>query len=132
LAQLSSSSASAFTIFRGDTPDSLAKIETDPAATERRSDHGQCLASHGKRAWRKTAGEQLERIHVDQAIRLDLHRRKSVPEKGRSKKRPSVVNFRLVAVQELRGDAGNMNMQLVLAAARAFSDQIALYPAAAK
>src|SRR5580704_18038154 len=24
------------------------KIETDPAATERRSDHGQCLASHGK------------------------------------------------------------------------------------
>jgi hypothetical protein len=42
---------------------------------------------------------------VDQAIRLDLHRRKSVPEKGRAKKGPSFVNFRLVAEQELRGDA---------------------------
>jgi hypothetical protein len=57
---------------------------------------------------------------VGQAIRLDLHRRKSVPEKGRAKKGPSFVNFRSVAAQELsdlRGDAGNMNMQLVLAAA---------------
>jgi hypothetical protein len=57
---------------------------------------------------------------VGQAIRLGLHRRKSVPEKARPKKRPSFVNFRLVAAQELsdlRGDAGNMNMQLVLAAA---------------
>jgi hypothetical protein len=57
---------------------------------------------------------------VGQAIRLDLHRRKSVPEKGRAKKRPSFVNFRSVAAQELsdgRGDAGDMNMQLVLAAA---------------
>jgi hypothetical protein len=57
---------------------------------------------------------------VGQAIRLDLHRRKSVPEKGRGKKTPSFVNFRLVAPQELsdfRGDTGNMNMQLVLAAA---------------
>ena len=56
---------------------------------------------------------------MGQAIRLDLHRRKSVPEKGRGKKRPSFVNFRLVAAQELsdlRGDAGNMNMELVLAA----------------
>jgi hypothetical protein len=54
---------------------------------------------------------------VGQAIRLDLHRRKSVPEKGGVEKRPSFVNFRLVATQELsdlRGDAGNMNMQLVL------------------
>src|SRR3984893_9779542 len=96
------------------------KIETGPAATERRSDHNQCLASHGKLARRKTAGEQLERIHVGQAIRLDLHRRKSVPEKWRAKKRPGSVNFRLVAAQELsdlRGDAGNMNMELVLAAA---------------
>jgi hypothetical protein len=57
---------------------------------------------------------------VGQAIRLDLHRRKPVPEKARAKKRPRFVNFRLVAVQELsdlRGDAGNMNMQLILAAA---------------
>jgi len=57
---------------------------------------------------------------VGQAIRLGLHRRKSVPEKGRAKQGPSFVNFRLVAAQELsdlRGDAGNMNMQLVLAAA---------------
>jgi len=38
---------------------------------------------------------------VGQAIRLDLHRRKSVPDKGRAKKRPSFVNFRLVAAQEL-------------------------------
>jgi hypothetical protein len=62
----------------------------------------------------------LKRIHVGQAIRLDLHRRKSVPEKARGKERPSFVNFRVVATQELsdlRGDAGNMNMQLVLAAA---------------
>ena len=96
------------------------KIETGPAVTKRRSDHSQCLASHGKLARRKTVGEQLERIHVGQAIRLDLHRRKSVSEKGRAKKRPRSVNFRLVAAQEisdLRGDAGNMNMQLVLAAA---------------
>jgi hypothetical protein len=57
---------------------------------------------------------------VGQAIRLDLYRRKSAPQKGRAKKRPGFVNFRLVAPQELsdlRGDAGNMNMQLVLAAA---------------
>ena len=57
---------------------------------------------------------------MGQAIRLDLHRRKSVPEKGRAKKGPSFVNFRSVAAQELsdlRGDAGNMNVQLVLAAA---------------
>src|ERR1700736_6044272 len=41
--------------------------------------------------------------------KLDLHRRKSVPERGRGKKRPSFVNFRLVAPQELsdfRGDTG--------------------------
>jgi hypothetical protein len=53
---------------------------------------------------------------VGQAIRLGLHRRKSVPEKARAKKRPSFVNFRLVAAQELsdfRGDTGNMNMHLV-------------------
>jgi hypothetical protein len=57
---------------------------------------------------------------VGQAVRLDLHRRKSMPEKGRGKKRPSFVHVRLVAAQklsDLRGDAGNMNMQLVLAAA---------------
>src|ERR1700730_8338875 len=96
------------------------KIETGPAVTKRRSDRSQCLASHGKLARRKTAGEQLERIHVGQGIRLDFHCRKSVPEKGRAKKGPSFVNFRSVAAQELgdlRGDAGNMNMQLVLAAA---------------
>ncbi len=58
---------------------------------------------------------------MGQAIRLDLHRRKSVPEKGRAKKGPRFVNFRLVAAQELsdlRGDAGDMNMQLVLASIR--------------
>jgi hypothetical protein len=48
---------------------------------------------------------------VGQAIRLDLYRRKSAPEKGRAKKRLGFVKFRLVAPQELsdlRGDAGNM------------------------
>ena len=57
---------------------------------------------------------------MGQAIRLNFHRRKSVAEKWRAKKRPGSVNFRLVAAQELsdlRGDAGNMNVQLVLAAA---------------
>ena len=51
---------------------------------------------------------------MDQSIRLDLHRRKSVPEKWRAKKRPGSVNFRLVAARELsdlRGDAGYMNVQ---------------------
>jgi hypothetical protein len=69
----------------------------------------------------QTAREQIEGIHVGQAIRLDFHRRKSVPEKGCAKKGPRFVNFRLVAAQklsDLRGDAGNMNMQLVLAATR--------------
>lgn len=68
------------------------KIETGPAVTKRRSDRSQCLASHGKLARRKTAGEQLERIHVGQAIRLDFHCRKSVPEKWLAKKRPGSVN----------------------------------------
>jgi hypothetical protein len=56
-------------------------------------------------------------IHVGQAIRLDLHRRKAAPEEGQGKNGPCFVNFRLVAAQELsdlRGNAGNMNMQLVL------------------
>src|ERR1700732_1565974 len=95
------------------------KIETGPAVTKRCSGHSQRLASHGKLARRKTARQQLERIHVGQAIRLDLHCRKSVPVKCRPKERPGFVNFRLVAAQEIsdrRGDAGDMNMQLVLAA----------------
>jgi hypothetical protein len=51
LAHLSSSSASALTIFLGDAPDSFGqKIETGPAVAKRRPDHGQCLASHGKLA----------------------------------------------------------------------------------
>jgi hypothetical protein len=77
------------------------KIETGPVVTKCRSDRSQCLASHGKLARRKTVGEQLERIHVGQAIRLDFHCRKSVPEKWRAKKRPGSVKFRL------GGGAGN-------------------------
>jgi hypothetical protein len=61
------------------------KIETGPAVGERRSDNSQCLASHGQFSGRQAAREQIEGIHVGQAIRLDFHRRKSVPDKGRAK-----------------------------------------------
>jgi hypothetical protein len=97
------------------------KIETGPAVTKRRSDHSQCLASRGKLARRKTAREQLERIHVWAKLSVSTFiAANRCPRRAGVRKRPSFVNVRLVAAQELsdlRGDAGNMNMQLVLAAA---------------
>src|SRR3984893_1206873 len=67
------------------------KIVTGPAVAKRCSDHSQRLASHGKLSRRKTARQQFERIDVGQAIGLDLHCRKSVPEKCRAKERPGFV-----------------------------------------
>ena len=64
--------------------------------------------------------DQLERVHLGQVFGLNLHRQEFMTGKLRTKGRPGSVDFGLVAAEEIsnhRGDAGDMNMQLILAAA---------------
>ncbi len=95
-------------------------IKTGFTVTERRADRRQRLMSQGTLVRRKTAGQQFEGIHLGQAFGLDFHCHESVPGKFRTQGGPIATDFGLVAAKKIRnrrGDAGNMNMQLVLAAA---------------
>jgi hypothetical protein len=99
-------------------PEGQAAIETGFTVTKRRSDCRQCLLSGGSLGWRKTT--QLEGIHLGQAVGFYFHGHESVTGKFQAEGRPSSADFGLVVAKEISnhwGDAGDMNMQLVLAAA---------------